>query len=557
MSTITLYKDKVNGVGSLLDDIIKSSNNLNVQLGTLKNTIQGVNSSTCDLQSTVDSISSSSKSEDEKVEDLKKLNSKLTEFIELTDKRDEAARDTINQVKEDFYSKYSYLKPECEKSVLEHIADGVKKAVEWCKEHWKEILLVLEVIAAVICLLIPGLEGIGIAILEHMLKGMLIGLVSGLVIGGVAGYAQNGVDGILPGMLNGAVDGALMGGIFGGLSGLGSGLGVLKGCSDVMKGISTVSKTLSLGMAGFDLTALANNFQNRLYQDTGIFLGLVNPAIGNKISEWNAKAHSSNVYNFIQLGVSATAVFSSSYVKSAACFVAGTLVATVNGLVAIETIKAGDYVLSTEPNTMQTGYKPVLETYIRKVESLVHLTINREKIITTFDHPFYVREKGFVIASELWIGAKLVNNNDDIFLVEEIYREILKNETRNVYNFQVEELHTYHVGNNMILVHNADYKDANIKDFEIKDKHLSESTGKRWRKFNVSTPEEANKIVQDAINNGKMYSISDNGIGAEGQNSYSVLLDAGKVIGTKGETFIKLVYDDLNNVWTTYPVPKP
>ncbi len=44
MSTITLYKDKVNGVGSLLDDIIKSSNNLNIQLNTLKNTIQGVNS---------------------------------------------------------------------------------------------------------------------------------------------------------------------------------------------------------------------------------------------------------------------------------------------------------------------------------------------------------------------------------------------------------------------------------------------------------------------------------------------------------------------------------
>ena len=29
MATITLYKDKINGVGSLLDDIIKSTNNLN------------------------------------------------------------------------------------------------------------------------------------------------------------------------------------------------------------------------------------------------------------------------------------------------------------------------------------------------------------------------------------------------------------------------------------------------------------------------------------------------------------------------------------------------
>lgn len=45
MATITLYKDKVNGVESLLDDIIKSSNNLNTQLGTLKNTLQTVDKS--------------------------------------------------------------------------------------------------------------------------------------------------------------------------------------------------------------------------------------------------------------------------------------------------------------------------------------------------------------------------------------------------------------------------------------------------------------------------------------------------------------------------------
>ncbi len=50
MATITLYKDKINGVGSLLDDMIKSSNNLNAQLGTLKSTLQGVDSSTCNLQ---------------------------------------------------------------------------------------------------------------------------------------------------------------------------------------------------------------------------------------------------------------------------------------------------------------------------------------------------------------------------------------------------------------------------------------------------------------------------------------------------------------------------
>ena len=71
MATIALYKNKVNGVGGLIDNIIKSSNSLATQLSTLKNTLQGVDSSTSNLQDTIDSISSCSKSEKEKVADLK------------------------------------------------------------------------------------------------------------------------------------------------------------------------------------------------------------------------------------------------------------------------------------------------------------------------------------------------------------------------------------------------------------------------------------------------------------------------------------------------------
>jgi hypothetical protein len=40
VATITLYKEKVNGVGGLIDNLIKSSSNLDVQLGTLKNTFK-------------------------------------------------------------------------------------------------------------------------------------------------------------------------------------------------------------------------------------------------------------------------------------------------------------------------------------------------------------------------------------------------------------------------------------------------------------------------------------------------------------------------------------
>ena len=70
MTTITLYKDKLNGVVGLFDNIIKSSNNLGTQLGTLKSTLQGVSSSTYNLQDTLNSISSSSKTEKEKDSNL-------------------------------------------------------------------------------------------------------------------------------------------------------------------------------------------------------------------------------------------------------------------------------------------------------------------------------------------------------------------------------------------------------------------------------------------------------------------------------------------------------
>lgn len=154
MATITLYKDKVNGVGSFLDDIIKSSNNIDVQMATLRNTLHGVDSSTCNLQDTVDKISSSSKSEKEKVEDLKKLNSKLTDFIETTRKREDSARREINKEKKEFYTRYNYLKPDCEKNGLEHLVDACEAAWEWCQEHWESILKIVAAALLVVALVL-------------------------------------------------------------------------------------------------------------------------------------------------------------------------------------------------------------------------------------------------------------------------------------------------------------------------------------------------------------------------------------------------------------------
>jgi len=93
--------------------------------------------------------------------------------------------------------------------------------------------------------------------------------------------------------------------------------------------------------------------------------------------------HESSIYNIAQTTIASVAVFNSGFNKAAnsagvkpSCFVAGTLVMAVAGMVAIETIKSGDKVISIDPETFETAEKTVLETYIREDSKLIHLVIN-------------------------------------------------------------------------------------------------------------------------------------------------------------------------------------
>ena len=440
MAMITLYKDKINGVGSLLDDMIKSVNNLDVQLDTLKTTLQGVDSSTCNLEDTLNSISASSKSEKSKAEDLKKLNEKLTDFIAATTKRDNSAREEINKAKEDFYTKYSHLKPECEKSRVEKIIDGMKSACEWCKEHWK-LLATIVIVAVSVVLLVSGVgSGVGAVILAEVCKGAIWGAAIGGIVGGLSSLAQG--DSFLDGFEDGAFSGAMVGAAFGGLGKTGGLLGEGIKCNSMfgkfIRGTAVATRMVSIGMDGFDTIALVDKTFGK----------------GN-IAELNAKLHKSDAYNFFQLGVNVVAVLTVAMTSTMSCFVAGTLVMTAAGVLAIERIKAGDVVLSAHQETFEVGHRKVLETYVREVDRLVHLVVNGETIITTFDHPFYVKDQGFMPATNLWIGAELIDKNGNILHVEEIYHEYLEDETCTVYNFQVEDYHTYFVSEQCIWVHNV------------------------------------------------------------------------------------------------------
>lgn len=140
--------------------------------------------------------------------------------------------------------------------------------------------------------------------------------------------------------------------------------------------------------------------------------------------------------------------------NSKACFVAGTAVLAASGAVDIETIVAGDLVWSENPDTGERALKRVVQTFVNETDELVHVRVNGEEIITTPEHPFYVPSKGWTGAIHLRAGDILVLQNGKYIIVEQVQHEILEHPIK-VYNFEVEDFHTYYVGDSSVLVHNV------------------------------------------------------------------------------------------------------
>jgi len=141
-------------------------------------------------------------------------------------------------------------------------------------------------------------------------------------------------------------------------------------------------------------------------------------------------------------------------ITSPYCFVAGTPVLTAVGAVAIENIQIGDMVWAWDEETGEVGLKRVLDTYENETYELVHVFVNGEEIITTPAHPFYSPVKGWTQAVHLRAGDILVLVNGEYVVVEKIQHKILESPVK-VYNFHVEDYHTYYVTDYGVLVHNT------------------------------------------------------------------------------------------------------
>ena len=448
MASIELYKSKINSMSNYIAQAKSAVSDFCVDLSALKKKVLGINSSVCD--SIVTSISSSSKTQEEQIAGLEATQKEVNAFIQLAKDRDDSAAAEIVKQKKDFYKEYSYLKPESEKSKWGKFCDGLKKVGEWCKEHWKLIVTVVICIAA-IALICTGVGGI----LGAAAIGALMGAASGGIMGGITSVLSGGsfLEGFEEGAFSGAITGAIMGGIGGAGALFGKSVSCLSKLGKAIKMTAKISNGLSNVMDGFDTLSMG--------------LGLIDP--DNPLTALNNKLHSSKLYDGFQTGVSVVAAFTGGASSTMACFVAGTLINTMTGLVAIEHLRAGDKIIAADPDTFEVGEKTILEVYERQVDKLVHLTISGEKIVTTDNHPFYVQGRGFIEAGNLFVDDKLVSVEGKDLIVESIEIEKV-DETVTVYNFKVDDYHTYFVGENAVWVHNAEcggsYKEVCEKNKE-------------------------------------------------------------------------------------------
>lgn len=130
------------------------------------------------------------------------------------------------------------------------------------------------------------------------------------------------------------------------------------------------------------------------------------------------------------------------------CVVAGTLVATPTGLVAIETLAVGDQVLAYDVATGEVVPQPVLDLLRTEPKPTYDVVLQAANGATarfeaTDDHPWLNAAKEWRKTEELAVGEWLIAGDGDRFEVVEIG---LTGDVEEAYTLTVDELHTYIMG---------------------------------------------------------------------------------------------------------------
>lgn len=143
----------------------------------------------------------------------------------------------------------------------------------------------------------------------------------------------------------------------------------------------------------------------------------------------------------------------------------------------IEDVKVGDRLLAYDEETGEQAYKPVKQLFRNTTEKWCTASVLVGSVITeivsTPGHKYYLPEnsvcrevnevqehESYYGLSEKWVSAQNLKKGDKVLLSDGNYgiivsvklEELANPET--TYNFEVEDFHTYFVGENSVCVHN-------------------------------------------------------------------------------------------------------
>ncbi|MEL7655391.1 MAG: polymorphic toxin-type HINT domain-containing protein, partial [Bacillota bacterium] len=103
--------------------------------------------------------------------------------------------------------------------------------------------------------------------------------------------------------------------------------------------------------------------------------------------------------------------------------------------------------------TGEKGLKQVVRTFVNEKDVLIQITVNGTLIEATENHPFWVEGEGWVDACNLKSGDILRLESGENVEISDLKRVELDSPI-NVYNFEVQDWHTYFVSEDGVLVHN-------------------------------------------------------------------------------------------------------
>ena len=126
------------------------------------------------------------------------------------------------------------------------------------------------------------------------------------------------------------------------------------------------------------------------------------------------------------------------------CFAAGTPLLTPDGSKPIDQLRPGDWVLAAPDDDPEAPPEPRrVEEVFENYSPLLELRIDDRTICTTAEHPFWVRGRGWIAAHQLVAGDLLRSHDGQWVALGSVVGNL---EAKPVYNLQIEEYHTYFVG---------------------------------------------------------------------------------------------------------------